>query len=79
VLNAPVYHAGMLGFVLKFMKAVCFNCSKLLAPRGSDQKSCEDREALLKVTNLKARFKKCLELTSNVHVCDPENGGCGYK
>ena len=26
-LNAPVYHAGMLNYILKVLKCVCFNCS----------------------------------------------------
>ena len=33
-LNAPVFQAGTLPYVIKFLRCVCFNCSKLLAPRG---------------------------------------------
>ena len=29
-LNSPVYHAGMLVYLMKILKCVCFNCSKLL-------------------------------------------------
>ena len=29
-LNSPVYHAGMLRYLVKILKCVCFNCSKLL-------------------------------------------------
>ena len=29
-LNSPVYHAGMLTYLIKILKCVCFNCSKLL-------------------------------------------------
>jgi DNA-directed RNA polymerase II subunit RPB1 len=69
----------MLTFILKILKSVCFNCSKLLAPRGTDQKSLDDREALCKISNLKSRFKFMSSLTANVGFCDPETGGCGYK
>ena len=30
-LNSPVYHAGMLMYLTKILKCICFNCSKLLA------------------------------------------------
>ena len=36
-LNSPVYHAGMLGYLTKILKCVCFNCSKLLACKVSSE------------------------------------------
>lgn len=34
-LNSPVYHAGLLVYITKVLKCVCFNCSKLLACKVS--------------------------------------------
>ena len=66
-LNSPVYHAGMLSYIMKILKCVCFNCSKLLVCKvnsdgltrdGADAqkqydnlKELEDRETLLRIRN----------------------------
>lgn len=78
VLHCPVYHPGLLTFIVKFLRCVCFNCSKLLL-RGAETKLSEDKEKLLKIKNDKLRFKALLKLTGNVSMCDTEHGGCGHK
>jgi DNA-directed RNA polymerase II subunit RPB1 len=32
-LARPVYHVGLIDYVLRVLRCVCYNCSKLLAPR----------------------------------------------
>ena len=32
-LNAPVYHPGLLVYLVKFLRCVCFNCSRLILPK----------------------------------------------
>ena len=71
-LNAPVYHAGFLNHLTKFLKMVCFNCSRLLACNHTDDgqtansvsalKNIEERDRLLKIKSNKARFRKMLSL-----------------
>ena len=68
-LNSPVYHAGLIVYLTKFLKMVCFNCSKLLACRSaasadgqgeapaSALKDIEERERLLKIRSRKSRFR----------------------
>ena len=35
-LHFPVYHPGLLSYLVKIMRTVCFNCSKLLINKDSD-------------------------------------------
>ncbi len=76
-LNSPVYHAGMLRYLIKIMKCICFNCSKLLVCKvssgttdtskqydNSDEQ--EVREMLMKISNGKMRFRKLLSLAENI-------------
>lgn len=80
VLQNPVYHPGLLTYIVKFLRIVCFNCSKLLVLKDSDPQKCsEQREALLKIKNSKLRFKALQKLTGTSHVCAIESGGCGYR
>ena len=90
-LNSPVYHQGMLGYLTKILKCVCFNCSKLLpckicpnqekesAKTYDNLKEIEDRQNILKIRNSKARFRRVLNLAESIQVCESEKGGCGYK
>lgn len=56
VLNSPCYHPGLLNYVVKFLRVVCFNCSKLML-KGADTKFAEEKESLMKIKNHKNRFK----------------------
>ena len=92
-LNSPVYHAGMLTYIVKILKCICFNCSKVLACKVSNaaaapadaqkqfdnEKELESREMLLKMRSGKARFRKLLLLCAGISTCESEKGGCGYK
>lgn len=74
-----MYHQGLLGFITKFLKCVCFNCSKLLALKGDEFQRFTDAETLKKLKNPMARFNKVMQMASEVHECKSEFGGCGYK
>ena len=92
-LNSPVYHAGMLTYLTKILKCVCYNCSKMLACKVSPEsasgtdaqkqfdnlKELEDRDMLLRIKNGKHRFRKLLSLAEKLNVCESDKGGCGYK
>lgn len=78
-LNAPVYHQGLLGFVTKFLKCVCFNCSRLLAFKGDEIQRFNEIEAIKKIKNPTARFSRLLQMAGDVTECKSEFGGCGYK
>ena len=85
-MHSPVYHAGLLNYVLKILRSVCHNCSKLLAYQGSRSVSNEsgtykEREELsriLKIKNPKTRFKKVTQMAESVKVCDGTKDGCGF-
>ena len=51
-LNSPVYHAGMLMYLCKILKCICFNCSKLLACKVSSE-TAGSGDAQKRVDNLK--------------------------
>jgi DNA-directed RNA polymerase II subunit RPB1 len=36
-LAKPVYHLGLIEYIRKILKCVCYNCSKLLAPRDKEK------------------------------------------
>ncbi len=94
-LNSPVYHAGMLTYIVKILKCICFNCSKVLAckmtpastsaqaisdqKRFDNEKELESRDMLLKTKMGKSRFRKLLNLCASINVCESEKGGCGYR
>lgn len=76
-LATPMYHIGFLTTVLKILKCVCYNCSRLL---------CKDDPKLQQLQRLRprARLAQVLELSkkSGYKVCvsvDPESKsmGCG--
>lgn len=68
-LNTPVYHQGLLCFITKFLKCVCFNCSKLLAVKGDELKCFTEKESIRKIKNSRARFNKVLKMSSETSVC----------
>lgn len=52
-LNRPVFHANLLDYIRKVLKAVCYNCSHLMA----DDKAHQDElRAYAEISNTKARF-----------------------
>jgi len=62
----PVYHQGLLGFITKFLKCVCFNCSRLLSFKGDELQRFTEKEALMKIKNPTSRFNKAMSMASEV-------------
>ena len=69
----------MLSFITKFLKCVCFNCSRLLAVKGNDLQRFTEQESLRHIKQPYLRFKKAIEMAAEVSECKSEFGGCGYK
>lgn len=76
-LNAPVYHQGLLGFIAKFLRCVCFNCSRLLI-KGDEMQRFTEIESLRKIKNPSVRFARILLMAGDSTECKSEFGGCGY-
>jgi DNA-directed RNA polymerase II subunit RPB1 len=74
-LSKPMYHIGFIEDIRKIMRCVCFNCSKVLAPRDKDQ-----RDSIGRVRGSKTRFflvqQKCEKASK---ICDLNSGGCGMR
>jgi DNA-directed RNA polymerase II subunit RPB1 len=47
-LHSPIYHPGLLTYLVKILRTVCFNCSKLLIHKEDQSKFEEHKEKLLK-------------------------------
>jgi DNA-directed RNA polymerase II subunit RPB1 len=71
-LARPVFHAGMLDFIRKVLRCVCFECSKVLAPR--DEKG---RKAMMSFKNRTVRFKRVFKASDGLSEC--KLNGCGNK
>jgi DNA-directed RNA polymerase II subunit RPB1 len=70
-LALPVYHAGLIEFIRKVLRCVCFSCSQLLLSK-------EDHESEIRRTkNYQTRFNKVLRLCDPIRKCDEKAGGCG--
>jgi DNA-directed RNA polymerase II subunit RPB1 len=73
-----VYHVGLLTYLQKVMRTICFNCSRLLIGRDKDS-----REYKFLVTCKSAKQKFNYIYTNSTskegRQCDPLTGGCGYK
>jgi hypothetical protein len=52
---------------------VCFNCSKVLAPREK-----EKIDEIMRIKNHKSRFNRVFKMSDGLKECDPEKNGCGY-
>ena len=52
-LAKPVYHAGLLDFLRKVLKTVCFNCSKIMGFREE-----KERKDILIIKKANSRFNK---------------------
>ena len=65
MLFRPVYHANMLDYIRKLLKAVCYYCSHLLAEDGDENQKDEKKanhlaelKAYAEISNAKARFTR---------------------
>ena len=56
-LYRPVFHANLLDYIRKVLKAVCYNCSHLMANDGTDAHELELKN-YAEIVNNKSRFKK---------------------
>ena len=54
-LEKPVFHAELLDFIRKVLKAVCHNCSHLMADNESNKNELKSYES---IANAKSRFNK---------------------
>ena len=68
-----MYHAGLLEYIRKVLRCVCYNCSKILAPRDKAK-----RDDIMKIKNNKSRFNRIFKLSDGMKECDVENGGCSF-
>ena len=66
-----MYHAGLLEYIRKVLRCVCFNCSRLLL-----DKNVRDEVSKMKITS---RFSKVLRHCDPVSECAHDKGGCGHK
>ncbi|KAK2197455.1 bifunctional RNA polymerase Rpb1 [Babesia duncani] len=79
VLAKPMYHYGFINIVLKVLRSVCFNCSRLLADK-SDPRVC----ALTKVRATALRLNRLADICATSFRCQGSNNGgikdqgCGY-
>lgn len=65
-LNKPVFHANLLDYIRKVLKAVCYNCSHLLA---DDKAHADELKAYAEISNTKSRFNRVYKLSSNIKKC----------
>jgi DNA-directed RNA polymerase II subunit RPB1 len=62
----PVFHGNLLDYIRKVLKAVCFNCSHLLADNQSHK---EELKGYALISNAKSRFNKVYKLSSSIKTC----------
>ena len=65
-----MYHAGLLEYVRKVLRTICFNCSKVLEPK--DEKM---RAEMMKTKKAMVRFNKVFKMSDGVKECKD----CGHK
>ena len=68
----PVYHAGLIEFIRKVLRCVCFNCSRLLLPKDNETE-------VSRTKNSQSRFNKVLRICDPIQRCEQDLGGCGYQ
>jgi DNA-directed RNA polymerase beta' subunit len=66
-LEKPVYHANLLDYIRKVLKAVCFNCSHLLADTEGTHK--KELDGYIEIKNTKSRFNKVQRLCATISEC----------
>jgi len=73
-----VYHCGLLTYLVKVLRSICFNCSKLLIARDKTQ---QEYKFLMSCKSAKHKFNYVYQNTTSKEgrVCDTQSGGCGYK
>jgi len=69
----PVYHAGLIEYVRKVLRMVCFNCSKIL--EHHEEKDKLKRDMILTVKKGKDRFNRVLKYADGIKACS----NCSYK
>jgi DNA-directed RNA polymerase II subunit RPB1 len=62
-LAKPMYHVGFVEVCRKILRCICFNCSKLLAPKDKKYKE------IMKVKSNKKRQALMFNLCKSVKVC----------
>ncbi len=62
----PVYHANLLDYIRKVLKAVCFNCSHLM---GDDESHKIELKTYAEISNSKSRFGRVQKLSSSIKRC----------
>jgi len=67
-LSRPVFHANLLDYIRKVLKAVCFKCSHLLADDDNDSHKIE-LKGYLEIVNTKSRFKKVQKMSAGIKKC----------
>lgn len=72
-LARPVYHAGLLEFIRKILRCVCYYCSATLADKSKLE------EISKRVKNASHRFGRVLKISDGINECDLTRGGCGHK
>jgi DNA-directed RNA polymerase beta' subunit len=68
-LARPVFHAELLDFIRKVLKAVCFNCSHLMADNETNDSVQKELASYQTIVNAKARFNKVQKLAESTSVC----------
>lgn len=69
-----MYHGGLLEFIRKVLRCVCYNCSHILIDK-------DKREEIKKIKNHTARFNRATKYCDQIKECvaEGDHGGCGYK
>jgi DNA-directed RNA polymerase II subunit RPB1 len=62
-LTRPVFHVGFIEVIKKILKCICFNCSKLLLPKGTKYKE------ILKIKNPKKRQISMVHSCKSIFQC----------
>ena len=70
-----VYHVGLLPYLLKTLRCICFNCSQLLVPKESNAHKL--LSSISTQRRLKSAFRECTKQPGSV--CDQKDGGCGFQ
>mmetsp|Transcript_33867 Transcript_33867/g.24902 ORF Transcript_33867/g.24902 Transcript_33867/m.24902 type:complete len:92 (-) Transcript_33867:509-784(-) len=69
----PVYHAGLIEYVRKVLRIVCFNCQKIL--EGIEEKDKLKRDEIMRIKKGRDRFNRVLKYSEVIKVCP----NCMYK
>ena len=71
-LNEPVYHIGFMNHIIKILKCVCYNCSRILLTENKYKQ-------VKAIKNPKTRLRLMMNLaTPECFAADPDQGGVSY-